>query len=273
MLEFSATIEYEQSAIREKYQDKLLYRYDFAQFREDGYCKEIGFLHSPVTQSVDDTVRHDGIDPQKRRMIINALVLSEYRKIVFEKILHKKTNPLVLFKSTKKESSKIDREEVIRIIENLSVDDLNYLEEMTIKTVENPDYTVIDGMFDFFQNYQISKQELIIRIRNAFRPECMIIYNSSEKASADSNSTKNKKDNIINSLANLDDQNSKIRAVFIVQALKEGWDVLSLYDLVHFDLNGDKKVQPSDIQLVGRGARYFPFTLPENTNEQDEMQM
>ena len=150
MLEFSATIEYEQSAIREKYQDKLLYRYDFAQFREDGYCKEIGFLHSPVTQSVDDTVRHDGIDPQKRRMIINALVLSEYRKIIFEKILHKKANPLVLFKSATKESSKIDREEVIRIIENLSIDDLRYLEEMTIKTVENPDYTVIDEMFDFF---------------------------------------------------------------------------------------------------------------------------
>ena len=67
----------------------------------------------------------------------------------------------------------------------------------------------------------------------------------------------------------MDDQNSKIRAVFIVQALREGWDVL----LVHFDLNGDKKVQPSDIQLVGRGARYFPFILPENTNEQDEIQM
>ena len=101
----------------------------------------------------------------------------------------------------------------------------------------------------------------------------MIIYKSSEKASADSNSTKNKKDNIINSLANLDDQNSKIRAVFIVQALKEGWDVLSLYDLVHFDLNGDKKVQPSDIQLVGRGARYFPFTLPEDQKIHDKNQM
>lgn len=60
--------------------------------------------------------------------------------------------------------------------------------------------------------------------------------------------------------------------MFIVQALKEGWDVLSLYDIVHFDLNGDKKVMPADIQLVGRGARYFPFVLNEERNS-DENQM
>ena len=80
-------------------------------------------------------------------------------------------------------------------------------------------------------------------------------------------------DKISYDTTDLDDQNSKIRAVFIVQVLREGWNVLSLYDLVHFDLNGDKKVQPLDMQLVGRGAWYFLFTLPENTNEQDEIQI
>src|SRR5690554_74666 len=41
LLEFTATLDYESRKIVEKYQDKVLYKYDLAQFRIDKYSKEI----------------------------------------------------------------------------------------------------------------------------------------------------------------------------------------------------------------------------------------
>lgn len=269
LLEFTATVEIDDKNIREKYQDKLFYRYDFADFRADGYCKEIGFLHSPVSHALDEDFR-DNIEPQKRRMIVGALVLSEYRKIIFEKILKRKVNPLVLFKSPNKEQSRIDLQDVIKVVENFGEKDFEFLKSMMYK---HDDYGVIAGMFSFLENANISLSEFSARIRMAFRRENMIIYNSSEKSSATNDKKKKDEEKFVtNSLANLDDENSRIRAVFIVQALKEGWDVLSLYDIVHFDLNSAKKVAPADIQLVGRGARYFPFVLPEEESPKDALQ-
>lgn len=269
LLEFTATVEWKKKEISEKYLDKMIFAYDFMQFREDGYCKQIQFLNSPKTHSIDEIMRKDGIEPQTRRMIINALVMSEYRKIIFEKAIHKKINPLILFKSTTKEASKKDFDNVVKVVENLKESDLDYLKNLSYT---NDAYGVIHGMFAYLEAIHISLQEFVSRIRSAFRSENMIVYNSSEKTTGNSNKTKQTMEKFVtNSLANLDDENSKIRAVFIVQALREGWDVLSLFDLVHFDLNAEKKVESADIQLVGRGARYFPFVLNEE-EKQDEAQ-
>lgn len=41
LLEFTATVEIENSKIAEKYKERLFFRYDFADFRNDGFCKEI----------------------------------------------------------------------------------------------------------------------------------------------------------------------------------------------------------------------------------------
>jgi type III restriction enzyme len=68
-------------------------------------------------------------------------------------------------------------------------------------------------------------------------------------------------------LNTLEDQNNPIRAVFAVQKLNEGWDVLNLFDIVRLyegkDGRGDKpgKTTISEAQLIGRGARYFPFSF------------
>ena len=51
------------------------------------------------------------------------------------------------------------------------------------------------------------------------------------------------------------------RVIFSVDALTEGWDVLSLYDIIHFDISAAKKVSLQDIQLIGRGARLCPYKL------------
>lgn len=68
----------------------------------------------------------------------------------------------------------------------------------------------------------------------------------------------------------LEDKNNRIRAIFAVQKLNEGWDVLNLFDIVRCYEprdTGRAKIGTttmSEAQLIGRGARYFPFILPES---------
>lgn len=134
-------------------------------------------MHSPKTDSLSDDA-HDGVEPQRRKLIINALVLSEYRKIIFKEVLQREVNPIVLFKSANKNTTKTDMEDVIKISQNISVKDFDYLKKLTY---EDDTYGVITGMFAFLENNRISLSDFAARIRIAFRPENMIIYNSSEK--------------------------------------------------------------------------------------------
>ncbi len=60
-------------------------------------------------------------------------------------------------------------------------------------------------------------------------------------------------------------------AIFAVNMLNEGWDVLNLFDIVRlYDTQDVKYVHGNykpgnttmgEVQLIGRGERYFPFQL------------
>ncbi len=71
-------------------------------------------------------------------------------------------------------------------------------------------------------------------------------------------------------LNSLEDASNGIRAIFAVDMLNEGWDVLNLYDIVRLydtrDANGGKpgKTTMQEAQLIGRGARYMPFRDPSD---------
>ncbi|MGB9808524.1 MAG: hypothetical protein ACPLSA_00570 [Caldanaerobacter sp.] len=77
-------------------------------------------------------------------------------------------------------------------------------------------------------------------------------------------------------LNNLEDEDNEIRAIFAVRMLDEGWDVLNLFDIVRLyntrdgEWTKDGEYKPgsttiSEKQLIGRGARYFPFKVkPED---------
>src|SRR5699024_9647292 len=55
------------------------------------------------------------------------------------------------------------------------------------------------------------------------------------------------------------------RVIFAVARLTEGWDVLNLYEIVRLSddpkAKGTKATTMSEAQLIGRGARYYPFLL------------
>jgi len=69
----------------------------------------------------------------------------------------------------------------------------------------------------------------------------------------------------------LEAPDNEYRAVFAVDKLNEGWDVLNLFDIVRlYDTRDAKNGKPgnttmSEAQLIGRGARYCPF---KTSNEQ-----
>ena len=64
-------------------------------------------------------------------------------------------------------------------------------------------------------------------------------------------------------LNTLESPNNLYRVVFAVAKLTEGWDVLNLYDIVRIEQEAatNKNATMVEAQLIGRGARYYPFEL------------
>src|SRR5699024_62192 len=62
-------------------------------------------------------------------------------------------------------------------------------------------------------------------------------------------------------LNSLEEANNPIRVIFAVARLNEGWDVLNLFDIVRISEGATKTkaTTDSEAQLIGRGARYYPF--------------
>ncbi|MBZ0217464.1 MAG: hypothetical protein K8F25_12975, partial [Fimbriimonadaceae bacterium] len=81
----------------------------------------------------------------------------------------------------------------------------------------------------------------------------------------DSKSDGEEKQLAVNSL---EDPTNPYRGIFAVDKLNEGWDVLNLFDIVRlYDVAGSggklRKTTMAEAQLIGRGARYFPFRMEQ----------
>lgn len=88
-------------------------------------------------------------------------------------------------------------------------------------------------------------------IKDTFREERCIVINN-EQASEEHQIELNQ----------LEGDKNEYRLIFTVKMLTEGWDVLNLYDIVRLDESkGTKSSTTSEVQLIGRGARYFPMSI------------
>lgn len=254
LLEFTATVDLANEAIHTKYEDKLVHRYDFLEFNRDGYSKDVKFLFNQEVHTED----------QKRLLIINAVALSEYRRLLAQQAMGVSISPVVLIKSIKIAQSEDDRKFFDSVISSLRPDDLNRLKELSREN-KNREHEILADMFKWLGSKEsglISQGDwdglkaFTSEIRASFAHDNTLIYNSQKKEKAEL-------------LPLLDSPRNTIRAIFSVNALNEGWDVLGLYDIVHFDISEAKKVSLQDIQLIGRGARYCPYELPK-TYKRDE---
>ncbi len=66
----------------------------------------------------------------------------------------------------------------------------------------------------------------------------------------------------------LEDKDNPYRIIFTVDMLSEGWDVLNLYDIVRlYETRQGNTATIKEAQLIGRGARYYPFKVEESQEE------
>jgi len=242
LLEFTATIDTETVALLNHYQDKVIFKYDLAQFRIERYSKEINLVRSFYDE---------------KERIIQALILNLYRQeLATSNNINLK--PVILFKAKKtikeSEQNKVNFHNLIDLLSAQLVD----------KIRNTATVSVIQNAFNFFDLKNISSEEISRRIKSNFRFENCISANNDEEA---------EKNQLL--LNTLEDENNPIRAVFAVQKLNEGWDVLNLFDIVRLyegqNTGGTNKTigatTLSEAQLIGRGARYFPFALEEGQDK------
>lgn len=239
LLEFTATCDTENEYIKSKYIDKMIFNYPLSKYREDGYSKEVETLQS----NTDLTTK-----------MLQAVLLSQYRlKIFQENKLDVK--PVILFKSDTISNSKSNMELFNNLITNLTEDDI-----YTIKT--NSSNQLIINMFTYFEENNIDIKNLILEIKDDFSNNKILSVNNVNEAID------------IQLIVNtLEEKNNQFRAIFEVKMLDEGWDVLNLFDIVRlYETRDGKNGKPGkktiqEAQLIGRGARYFPFKINEEQNK------
>ena len=238
LLEFTATHDYETPAMVEKYRNKVLYRYDLLQFRNDRFSKDVVIVQS---------------DFDLNERILQALILSQYKQEVAAKYLIN-LKPVILFKAQRTIAQSQENKANFHTL-------VNGLTAEQIARIRRSDISLVQRAFQFFDDHNISDAQLAERLKRAFQEDYCVSVNAEKE-----------KENYQILVNTLEDRDNLIRAIFAVQKLNEGWDVLNLFDIVRCYEARDSgknrigRTTISEAQLIGRGARYFPFVLPENTD-------
>lgn len=239
LLEFTATADLNTPEIAQKYQDKILFDYPLKQFRKDGYSKEVNVLQADLA-------------PVERAL--QGVILSQYRRKIFERH-HLHIKPVILFKSKTIKESQAMFEEFTQRIKSLTRADLENIQP-TLTLSSSDSGRVLRNAFAYFAQHGMTLENLVTELKEDFSETKCLSVNSKDESE--------QKQIAVNSL---EDEANEYRAIFAVDKLNEGWDVLNLFDIVRlYDTRDAKRGVPgrttmSEAQLIGRGARYCPFQL------------
>ncbi|UOS10852.1 DEAD/DEAH box helicase family protein [Helicobacter pylori] len=226
LLEFSATIPNEKS-VKDKYENLKVITYTLKEFSEDKFCKNIYSLS------------YENKELETR--FLGACVSSLYKELLAQHHNIENFKPCILFKSERIEDSKENQERFNAFLENLSPLDL----ENFFNHSRNAFFKDAKNFFDK-QHYT---PNLAALLQTKFKKSVQINTNNEKELE--------KSMLLLNSLE--DRQNPK-RVIFSVDKLNEGWDVLNLFDIVRLKNKASQKDTTKDAQLIGRGARYYPFS-------------
>ncbi|GAA7779561.1 DEAD/DEAH box helicase family protein [Helicobacter pylori] len=226
LLEFSATIPNEKS-VKDKYKNLKVITYTLKEFSEDKFCKNIYSLS------------YENKELETR--FLGACVSSLYKELLAQHHHIENFKPCILFKSERIEDSKDNQERFNAFLENLSPLDL----ENFFNHSRNAFFKDTKNFFDK-QHYT---PNLAALLQTKFKKSVQINTNNEKELE--------KSMLLLNSLE--DRQNPK-RVIFSVDKLNEGWDVLNLFDIVRLKNKASQKDTTKDAQLIGRGARYYPFS-------------
>ena len=235
LLEFTATCDTKNAEILAKYENKIIFDYPLAKFREDLYSKEIKTLRtdSPVFERS-----------------LQAVLLSQYRLKVFQDN-RLNVKPVILLKSHRVKDNAANMEFFIKSIALLTGEKI----QEVFDTIRGQ-APIMQEAYDYFVKNGISFDQLAQEIKEEFSATHCISANDDKEL---------EKNQLL--LNTLEDKGNPYRAVFAVDKLNEGWDVLNLFDIVRlYETRDGKNGKPgagtiSEAQLIGRGARYCPFRV------------
>ncbi|WP_120917291.1 DEAD/DEAH box helicase family protein [Helicobacter pylori] len=226
LLEFSATIPKEKS-VEDKYENLKVVTYTLKEFSEDKFCKNIYSLS------------YENKELETR--FLGACVSSLYKELLAQHHNIENFKPCILFKSERIEDSKENQERFNAFLDNLSPLDLenffNYSRNAFFKDAKN------------FFDKQHYTPNLAVLLQTKFKKSTQINTNNEKEL---------EKGMLL--LNSLEDRDNPKRVIFSVDKLNEGWDVLNLFDIVRLKNKASQKDTTKDAQLIGRGARYYPFS-------------
>ncbi|WRC89248.1 DEAD/DEAH box helicase family protein [Helicobacter pylori] len=226
LLEFSATIPNEKS-VKDKYEKLKVITYTLKEFSEDKFCKNIYSLS------------YENKELETR--FLGACVSSLYKELLAQHHNIENFKPCILFKSERIEDSKQNQERFNAFLENLSPSDL----ENFFNDSRNAFFKDAKNFFDK-QKYT---PNLAAFLQTKFKKSVQINTNNEKEL---------EKGMLL--LNSLEDRDNPKRVVFSVDKLNEGWDVLNLFDIVRLKNKASQKDTTKEAQLIGRGARYYPFS-------------
>ena len=241
LLEFTATIDMGNNNIKKKYENKIIYDYPLKKFRLDGYSKEV-------------LLRQSRVDPLRR--MFQAILFSQYRRKMAEgyKINGRGIKPVVLMKSKTIAESKKNKDDFIRFINGLTGKHVQEARE------EYRQDASLGKIFRYlFEERKLRYEEFALELKEDFSSDKIIDMNSADDLQ-----------NHQIKVNSLEDQNNEIRVLFVVNKLNEGWDVLNLFDIARLYDIRTETTTTQEAQLIGRGARYCPFTDMERKDDPKE---
>ncbi|BDR57395.1 DEAD/DEAH box helicase family protein [Xylocopilactobacillus apis] len=240
LLEFTATVDFDKETIYNKYRDKVVYLYPLNKFMYDGYSKQV----KRIETSAND-----------KDKMLNVILLSQYRKyFAYAQGVTGVFKPVIMFKSPKVAVSLEANKTFNELILNLNVGDLiSFIKHQQL--LDSNDSSALQLAYNYYLQNEDKLANIVREIKHDFDPRNVLNANDTSGNILEKGQYK--------ALNTLESPNSLYRVVFAVAKLTEGWDVLNLYDIVRIEQEAlaNKKATMIEAQLIGRGARYYPFEL------------
>ena len=240
LLEFTATVDFDKDVIYNKYRDKVVYRYPLNQFMFDGYSKQVKRIETSASD---------------RDKMLNAVLLSQFRKYrAYAEGVTGTFKPVIMFKSAKVAISLEANKVFNELIQNLNVTDLlAFIKRQQV--LDSNDSSALELAYNYYLKNEDDLAKIVREIKQDFDPRNVLNANDTSGNMLEKGQYE--------ALNTLESPNNLYRVVFAVAKLTEGWDVLNLYDIVRIEQEAatNKNATMVEAQLIGRGARYYPFEL------------
>ena len=210
------------------------------QFMFDGYSKQVKRIETSAS------------DQDK---MLNAVLLSQFRKYcAYAEGVTGTFKPVIMFKSAKVAISLEANKVFNELIQNLNVTDLlAFIKRQQV--LDSNDSSALELAYNYYLKNEDDLAKIVREIKQDFDPRNVLNANDTSGNMLEKGQYE--------ALNTLESPNNLYRVVFAVAKLTEGWDVLNLYDIVRIEQEAatNKNATMVEAQLIGRGARYYPFEL------------